>query len=278
MKTDGLCFRANQAGMNPQRKFRVHLILFLVLLLFVKAGWIRADILVFNSAGQSNNAAQLDAWLSAIGISEEEVEFLVDFETGFVAGQNVSGVAELFPGGLVISDTSSSGLALIQSSSGYFGGSNPVGQFAVAQNEKPYLELDFTTRPVDYVSFQDIDHTGTDVFVDFVDANSVSFHLETTAYSGDTAEFAGIFRNDMPRIMKIRLDSSGDNEWGVDNIRYGVLSCVVDLNSFALFAQQWLMAGESHAADLDDSGGVDVLDLDLFVDYWLDACPADWPL
>lgn len=35
------------------------------------------------------------------------------------------------------------------------------------------------------------------------------------------AEFFGIFRNDMPAIVRVQLDASGDGLWAVDNLEYG---------------------------------------------------------
>ncbi|MBN1845619.1 MAG: hypothetical protein JW810_08050 [Sedimentisphaerales bacterium] len=239
---------------------------------------LEADILTQNSPNHASVDDYRAAWLADVGIAAEQVEFLVDFESGLSEGQNVSGVAGLFPGGLVIWDTSSSAAAVIRSSSTYFGGSVPEGIFAVAQNERPYLELDFSARPVDYISFQDIDHSGTQVIVDFVGGGSSSFQIETTATSGSSAEFVGIYRNDMPRIQRIRLDATGDNEWGIDNIRYGAFPvCLVNLEDFARLAAQWMAPGEQEA-DLDDSGLVDLVDLSILIHYWLAECPADWPL
>ncbi len=49
------------------------------------------------------------------------------------------------------------------------------------------------------------------------------FSFETTGSSGNTAEFFGIWRNNMPRITRIQLDASGDGMWGMDNIEYGTV-------------------------------------------------------
>lgn len=172
----------------------------------------------FNSPN-NNIAATRDAWLAAVGISSPE--YFEDFETGFSDGQNVSGIAGLFPGGLVIRDTSSSGSATIEGTPGGIGGSNPVGNFALEQNERPFLELDFSANPVDYVGFRDIDHTGTNVVITFVGGATQSATFEGTSVSGDSAEFFAVFRNDMPRITLLQLDSSGDRSWGIDNLEYG---------------------------------------------------------
>ncbi len=190
------------------------------LLLLVAVLPVQAAILEFNSETYAGSAAKRLEWLNAIGIATPE--YLVDFETDFTDGQNVSGQTGLFPGGLVITDTSAAHQATIRSSSAYFGGSNPVGTYALAHNELAYLELDFSARPVDYVAFRDIDQAGTTVVVTFVGGSTVKSSFETTATSGNSAEFYGIFRNDQPRIVKVQLDASGDGEWGIDNIEYGV--------------------------------------------------------
>ena len=177
-----------------------------------------AAVLTFNSPNNADVAATRADWLNATGIISPQ--YLVDFETGFVDGQNISGISGLFPGGLVITDTPG-GDAIIEADS--IGGSNPVGEFAVEQDESPVLRLDFTASPVDYVGFQDIDHTSTSVLITFTDATTASTTLETTAFGGNSAEFLGIFRNDMPRIAFIDLDASGDRQWAVDNIEYGLV-------------------------------------------------------
>jgi hypothetical protein len=54
--------------------------------------------------------------------------------------------------------------------------------------------------------------------------------------------------------------------------------CIVDFESFAGFAVQWLDTGTGLAGDLDGDSDVDLTDLSRLVDYWLDFCPYDWPL
>jgi hypothetical protein len=183
---------------------------------------VQAAIVTFNSDLPANNAARRSEWLAAIGIAAPEN--LVDFESGFVNNQNISGVGGLFPDGLVITDTGpGTASAIIVTTSAQLGGSNPVGSFAVGQDEQPYLELNFSASPVDYVGFQDIDHAGTTGIVTFVGGATAIISLDTTGAAGNTAEFYGIFRNDMPKITLVQLDASGDAEWGIDNIEYGVV-------------------------------------------------------
>jgi hypothetical protein len=56
--------------------------------------------------------------------------------------------------------------------------------------------------------------------------------------------------------------------------------CFVNFGHFARFAELWLVTGTDLPADLfeDENNIVDGLDLQVFVDYWLCYCPADWPL
>lgn len=179
-------------------------------------GYSEAAMLTFNSTSPSDNTSTRDSWLTAIGITSPQ--YVVDFETGFTQDQNVSGVTGLFPGGLVITDTYSSGSAMISGLSSDFGGSDPVGDFSLAHNEEQYLELSFS-NPVNYIAFQDIDHYGAVVIVTFVGGDTDSITLDR-ARTGP-AEFFGIYNNDMPLISLVQLDASGDGEWGIDTIEYG---------------------------------------------------------
>lgn len=56
--------------------------------------------------------------------------------------------------------------------------------------------------------------------------------------------------------------------------------CFVDFYSFARFAEWWLETGIDLPADLyeDEENIVDLLDLKVFVDEWLEYCPYDWAL
>jgi hypothetical protein len=196
-------------------------VLFLVAILFflIMTPQLHASMMVFNSSVPSYNTATRTDWLNAAGITVPQ--YLVDFETGFINGQNIHGITGLFPAGLVIEDSSSAHGAIIRSGSTVIGGSNPVGTFSLTQNEKPYLELVFSSSPIDYLAFQDIDQAGTTGKVTFVGGATATFSFETTATGGDSAEFVGLFRNDMPRITKVQLDATGDELWGIDTIEYG---------------------------------------------------------
>ena len=176
-------------------------------------------ILTFNSDVPANNATFRNLWLAAIGIGSPQN--LVNFESGFANPQNVSGVNGLFPAGLIITDTSAAGQAIVRS--GLIGGSNTVGTLSLVHNEQPFLVLNFAASPVDYIAFQDIDQAGTVGTVTFVGGGTAPISFETTGSGGDVAEFFGIFRNDMPRIVSVALDASGDGTWGIDTIEYGVV-------------------------------------------------------
>lgn len=200
--------------MTQSRTFAVALTF---LLLFAAAS-ADATLLTFNSPDNPSNAAARQAWLNAIGIGAPAV--LEDFETGFANGQNVHGLGGLFPLGLVISD-SDAGQALITSNT--INGSNPVGTFSLTQNEEPFLEFDFSANPISYFGFLDIDQAGTNGIVTFVGGATAAISYETTAATGNSAEFFGIFNNDMPLITKVQLDASGDGLWAVDNLEYGTV-------------------------------------------------------
>ncbi|MHC4397671.1 MAG: hypothetical protein ACYS1A_18670 [Planctomycetota bacterium] len=54
--------------------------------------------------------------------------------------------------------------------------------------------------------------------------------------------------------------------------------CTVEFHHFARFAEYWLDTGIGLKADLDDDDDVDLDDLSMFIDEWLDYCSTDWPL
>ena len=56
--------------------------------------------------------------------------------------------------------------------------------------------------------------------------------------------------------------------------------CFVNFEHFARFAELWLVTGSDLPADLyeDEYDIVNLLDLDVFVDYWLYYCPLGWSL
>lgn len=189
------------------------------LLILVYFSETTAATLTFNSLSPSENEMTREAWLNASGITDSQ--FLIDFESGFIDGQNISGSTDIFPNELIIIDTSSSHRVSLEG--GSIGGSSPIGTLAIEHNERPFLRLDFSASPVDYVAFQDIDQAGTNGIITFVGGGNENLSFETTGGGGDSAEFFGIFRNDMPRIALIDLDASGDGQWALDNIEYGIV-------------------------------------------------------
>jgi hypothetical protein len=192
-----------------------------------------AELLSFNSARPADNVATRSAWLAAIGIGAPG--YVVDFESGFADGQNLSGVTGVFPADLVITDTGpGTAEAIVRTGNGTIGNSNPVGSFALAHDEGAYLVLDFSAHPVDYLAFQDIDTAGTIARVTFVGGATVNITIDTTGTSGNSAEFFALYRNDQPRIQKVELDASGSPPWGIDNLEYGPAADGLDLQSFTL--------------------------------------------
>ncbi|NLH16586.1 MAG: hypothetical protein GX455_08405 [Phycisphaerae bacterium] len=57
----------------------------------------------------------------------------------------------------------------------------------------------------------------------------------------------------------------------------GNFGCVVNLTDLRLLAEAWMEVG-TDPADLDASGKVDLSDFAILSAWWLDHCPADWPL
>ena len=136
-----------------------------------------ADIVTRNAAGTADVGAMRASWLADCGVAGPT--YTVDFETGFVDRQNVSAVPGLFPGGLVITDSSSAHSAAVRTGSS-LGGSMPNGNFGLAHNEQPYLELSFPAPGVEGFSLADIDHTGTNIRVTHADGAVSTFSIETT--------------------------------------------------------------------------------------------------
>ncbi len=211
---------------------------------FCLLGSARADFITYNSPNTDQNGAARNGWLRAIGI--EDPQHRIDFESGFVDGQNLSNQVGLFPGRLSIRDTSTRDRAIVESGPGSVSLSNPVGNFALTWegNLFEYLELDFSGAPVDYVGWQDIDTTSNNSLISiyFEDGTYTNFRPDDTYTTGDSAEFLGFFRNNLPQIKKVRLNLSGDL-YGIDNIEYGHLPEVASLSG-----------------DFNDDGSVDAAD------------------
>ena len=195
----------------------------------------QAAMLTFEAATPANNASTYAAWFTATGATA--VQHAADFESGFVANQNISGTAGLFGGGLVITDTSAAGQAIIRSGAGVINASNPIGTFALTHNEQAFLQFDFSAAPVSYFGAYSIDQAGTNVMIDFVDGSSASFSIATT----NSAEFFGFVSQGGPLVNRVRFDANGDGRWGLDNLAYGT---VPEPGSFALAGLAFMaMAG-----------------------------------
>jgi hypothetical protein len=178
----------------------------------------QAAVLPYNSPDVASNAATRSSWLSAAGITVPD--YLVDFESGFSANQNIAGVA--LAGGLTLNSGAAVPTVTIVSGPGSVGGSNPIGSFAAMHAETSSLRFDFAS-PVDYVGFYDIDQTGGTVTVTFVGGGTVPLAIDGTLISGNSAEFYGIYRNDQPAITGLSFSVGGSGGWGVDNIEFGVV-------------------------------------------------------
>ena len=177
----------------------------------------------FNAATPGDNDAARADLLAAVGVTTPE--FLVDFESGFTEGQNVHGETGLFPGGLVFNDTGAgTPEAIITGLPSNLGGSNPVGSFSVSHDEGRFLEVNFTAgKAASYVGFLGIDHTAGEVVVTYEGGATESFSIDATGAGGDSAEFFGIWQNDMPAIRIVSVDIGGDGAWGLDNIEWGLV-------------------------------------------------------
>jgi hypothetical protein len=178
-----------------------------------------ADALFFDSASFAGNAAMRASWLAASGVAAPD--FMEDFEA-FTVGTNVNGSP--LAGGATVTHTT--GNAFVQSSTGFFGGSNPVGTRSLAVGEgSTVLTTILFTAPVDYVGGLEIDKPVGSLTVVFTDLTTDSIALAATATSGNSAEFWGVYRNDAPQITEVRIlaGNGGDGEHGVDNIEFGVV-------------------------------------------------------
>jgi len=188
----------------------------------------------FNGGTPSDNAVSEASWLDAIGIDASQIQHIVDFESGFTAGQNITNQPGLLPGTLVITNQGNNA----DIHDGSFGGSSANGQFAVRSNELAFLTFEFTT-PVDYFALSDIDQASTSIIVTLSDDTTINTNIETTGTGGQSGEFWGVWRNDELPIKRIEMDATGDGTWGVDDLRYGVVpepataSMLLGLCSFA---------------------------------------------
>lgn len=169
--------------------------------------------LFFNSTNNANGAAERNLWLTAAGITSPDI--LVDFEN-FAFNQDMNNVAHA---GSLVTRNSGAGLMDIRGA-GAFGSSNPIDTKGMWHDESQSIVLDFTSGPVSYVGGWDIDTGSWSITATFDNNETQVFSLDTTATSGNSAEFWGLVVNDGRKITKLELDGSGSGGWGVDNIEY----------------------------------------------------------
>jgi len=77
------------------------------------------------------------------------------------------------------------------------------------------------------------------------------------------------------RIIDGDLNDDKRVDVGADE---ALATCTVDFDDLAILCQQWLDIGLWLTADLDGSYRVDSVDFATLANYWLDDCPAGWPL
>lgn len=172
--------------------------------------------LTFASGSFGNNTTVRMNWMTATGITAPEHSAIFDD----LADGNIHGVANVYPG-LTIS--SSNSLATVTGNASLLGSSNPIGLKAVALAENSVQTLTFAT-PIDYFSFISIDASTVAITVNYVGGGTSNHSNGSSASSGNTGVFFGLFRNDQPQITSVILDGNGgDGEWGLDSVEYGVV-------------------------------------------------------
>jgi len=72
--------------------------------------------------------------------------------------------------------------------------------------------------------------------------------------------------------------SAGDNYELIGGFWSRIPYCIVNFEDFARFTEYWLETGAGLPADLYEDNVVDPLDLNAFVNEWLQYCPRGWPL
>jgi len=171
---------------------------------------------LFNSEPNSDFAAGMAKraeWLAAAGISSPT--HLVDFEN-FAVGTSMADFAHA---GSLVTRTTTTG-AIDVRGAGAFGTSNPIDARGMWHNESPSLVLDFSGGPVRYIGGWDIDTGSWVMTITFDNAQTQEFTLDTTATSGNSAEFWGLVVDDNRFISKIEMNGSGSGGWGLDNLEY----------------------------------------------------------
>ena len=170
---------------------------------------------VYTDNSATENAALFAAWSSAIG---ESPDFTQDFETGYTDGQAMNG-ADIGGGATIEGVTATTA---IESGAGSIGGSNPIGGFALEAFESNDQYLINFASPMDYISLYYIDLTGMSLTVTTANGPA-GYQVDTTAASGDSAEFWGYVAGSGDEAITSLLFSNvgGSAGWAVDNLAWG---------------------------------------------------------
>jgi len=222
------------------KKMKKNTVVLYILVLALFASIAPATLITVNSTSPSDNAAAMNRWMTGAGIGT--VEHLVNFEN-FATGTHLEGKTSLFPG-LVIDVSKNS--AQVRASSRYYFGRGHCGpapsRRALALTQSQILTLDFSSSPIDYVSFFGINTAALTGKAYFTDGSSVAFNdPDGGGASGNTASFFGMYQDSFPDIAKITLQAStldhvwnyGRKPWGIDEIRYGVAPEPLTITLFA---------------------------------------------
>jgi hypothetical protein len=206
------------------------------------------QLTVFDALEGSENETTREEWLEASRIAEPE--FLVNFEDGFSANENINKVSLSGQVAFNSSDNSS----LIAENATLLGGSLPIDNFAVAFDEDATVVIDFRENPVSFLSLLEIDALGSFFTVTFDDDSTATYKGDTTLSSGDSAEFIGFVAAEDLKIIEVAITPEvGDGEWGIDNLEFGNVE-ILYVNGQATGTgdgQSWVNAFPTLQAALD---------------------------
>ena len=73
-------------------------------------------------------------------------------------------------------------------------------------------------------------------------------------------------------------DAIAGGDYAVTDVFLFGSKCIVGMDDLFNFSSQWLTSGVGSAADLDASQEVNMIDFVILASYWMDLCPALWPL
>lgn len=221
--------RTSHSSANVLARLGSRYLRLLLAVVFLSAVASRAAVTFFNATGTANNAAERALWLAAVTTYQYAIE-LVDFESGFVDGQNISGVPLNPPDTVTVTSLDSPYQATIETGNLSITGSNPFGiydpfsDFAVELDHNGNHRLSFSL-PTCGVAFVGIDHQDIELTLHFAGGGSETYGLEETGSANDSGEFLGIFIDPVSDGRTISYidfgpDATGDATWGLDNIEY----------------------------------------------------------